>query len=269
MKRRTLALLLCLLLILPVLAGCTEKRDEESDLTVPAKPVISLYPEGDTAEEDSEEEPEPSSPATDVVDAKPVIYLYPEEEYPVADYAAAKPVVYAYPSEPLAVSVRLEYEGELTVTYPAYGDGWEVLAYPDGTIIDRDGKEYSYLFWEGESDTEYDLSKGFCVAGADTAEFLQETLAAIGLTPREYNEFIVYWLPKMQDNAYNLITFQTDCYTEAAKLIIDPAPDSLLRVFMVWQALDKPVEIPAPAPFTGFEREGFTVVEWGGCELTD
>ena len=47
-------------------------------------------------------------------------------------------------------------------------------------------------FWEGENNTDYDFSKGFCVAGADTADFLREKLAEIGLTPREYNEFIVY-----------------------------------------------------------------------------
>ena len=45
-------------------------------------------------------------------------------------------------------------------------------------------KEYSYLFWEGVSNAEYDLSKGWCVPGDETAEFLQETLAALGLTPK-------------------------------------------------------------------------------------
>ena len=89
----------------------------------------------------------------------------------------------------------------------------------------------------GENNTDYDFSKGFCVAGADTADFLREKLAEIGLTPREYNEFIVYWLPKMQDNPYNLISFQSEAYTDAAKLDIDPTPDSVLRVFMAWKPL--------------------------------
>ena len=75
-------------------------------------------------------------------------------------------------------------------------NGWPVTAEPDGTLYDEAGNEYSYLFWEGEDNTDYDFSKGFCVAGADTADFLRETLAEIGSTPREYNEFIVYWLPK-------------------------------------------------------------------------
>ena len=141
-----------------------------------------------------------------------------------------------------------------------------MTAYPDGTLLDAEGNEYSYLFWEGVSDTEYDFSKGFCVAGEDTADFLRETLAEIGLTPEEYNEFIVYWLPQMQGNAYNLISFQQERYTQTAKLEITPAPDSMLRVFMAWKPLEQPQEIEAQE-FAPFRREGFTVVEWGGTEV--
>ena len=90
--------------------------------------------------------------------------------------------------------------------------------------------------------------------------------AEIGLTPREYNEFIVYWLPKMQDNPYNLISFQSEAYTDAAKLDIDPTPDSVLRVFMAWKPLHRAQNIE-PQTFASFERNGFTVVEWGGCEV--
>ena len=114
----------------------------------------------------------------------------------------AKPVIYLYPEQETTVSVSLDYAGTLTATYPAYENGWTVTAEPDGTLYDENGNEYSYLFWEGENNTDYDFSKGFCVAGADTADFLREKLAEIGLTPREYNEFIVYWLPKMQDSTW-------------------------------------------------------------------
>lgn len=179
---------------------------------------------------------------------------------------AEKPVIYLYPEQKTAVSVSLDYAGTLTATYPAYEDGWRITAEPDGTLYDENGNEYSYLFWEGENNTDYDFSKGFCVAGADTADFLREKLAKIGLTPREYNEFIVYWLPKMQENPYNLISFQSERYTDTAKLDIDPEPDSVLRVFMAWKPLSKPQTIE-PQTFTPFARDGFTVVEWGGCEM--
>ena len=179
---------------------------------------------------------------------------------------AEKPVIYLYPEQKTAVSVSLDYAGTLTATYPAYENGWTVTAEPDGTLYDENGDEYSYLFWEGEDNTDYDFSTGFCVAGADTADFLREKLAEIGLTPREYNEFIVYWLPKMQDNPYNLISFQSEAYTDAAKLDIDPTPDSVLRVFMAWKPLHRAQNIE-PQTFTPFARDGFTVVEWGGCEV--
>ena len=180
---------------------------------------------------------------------------------------AEKPVIYLYPEKAEEVSVWLDYDGELTCTYPAYEDGWHVIARPDGTLQDlRDGQEYSYLFWEGAADAQYDMSTGFVVKGDDTAVFLQEKLSELGLTPAEYNEFIVYWLPKMQENPWNLITFQTDAYTSQAELRIEPEPDSIIRVFMAYQALEKPVTVPEPV-LRSVPRKGFTVVEWGGTEV--
>ena len=180
---------------------------------------------------------------------------------------AAKPVIYLCPEEETAVTVRLELDGTLTSTYPDYGDSWRVLAAPDGTLTDPEtGRTYYCLFWEGESGAEYDFSSGFCVAGEDTAAFLEGVLAQLGLTEREANEFIIYWLPRMEGNPYNLISFQTDVYTDAARLTIDPAPDTLIRVFMAWKGLDKPVEVE-PQSLSAPERTGFTAVEWGGTEI--
>ena len=182
------------------------------------------------------------------------------------EYKEEKPVIYLYPTEVTRVGVRLDYDGELTSTYPAYGDGWSVTAAPDGTLTDEAGQTYNYLYWEGASKNEYDFSQGFCVPGEDTAAFLEEALAKLGLTRREANEFIVYWLPRMEPNPYNLISFQSDAYTDHARLTVSPEPDSLLRVFMAWKPLDAPVAIQ-PQAFPAFERTGFSVVEWGGAEM--
>ncbi len=190
------------------------------------------------------------------------IFLYEKakDEYEVVP---EKPVIYLYPNEELEVSVKLDFDG-ITCTYPEYKeDGWNVTAYPDGILTDEDGKQYSYLFWEGKTKADFDFSEGFCVKGSDTAEFLRWALSEQGLTPKEYNEFIVYWLPLMQDNAYNIISFQGDIYEQIAPLSITPAPDNIKRVFMAYYPSDSEKEIP-PQTLTGFDRSGFTVVEWGG-----
>lgn len=180
----------------------------------------------------------------------------------------AKPVLYLYPEKAMDVTVQLELKNtRFSCTYPDYGSGWHVKARPDGTLTNyADRKEYSYLYWELDGALQYDFSSGFVVPGKDTANFLQKTLARMGLTPREYNEFIVYWLPRMQNNKYNLISFQTATYTDNVKLNISPKPDSVLRVAMSYKPLDKFMVVPAQS-FAPFERKGFTVVEWGGEEV--
>ena len=174
-----------------------------------------------------------------------------------------KPVIYLYPEKEQEVNVKLDLDGKFTFTYPEYNNGWNVTAKPDGTII-SDGKEYSYLFWEGLMPTfKPDFKEGFVVKGSDSAEFLRETLSQMGLTPKEYNEFIVYWAPKLQENEYNKIYFAEDDYTDEAKLEINPKPDSILRVFMVYEKADENTVLPKQE-IKPFERKGFTVVEWGG-----
>ena len=190
----------------------------------------------------------------------PTVYF--EEE-------AKKPVIYLYPEQETDVHVELELtESELNTTYPKYNDGWDVVAYPDGTLVNKaDGTHHRYLFWDSVNcRTRFDFSRGFCVAGSDTERFLKEKLTYIGLTEDEMNEFIVYWLPLMEHNAYNLISFQGDAYTNSAKLTVTPAPDSECRIFMAYVPLENAVEIE-PQQLETFERKGFAVVEWGGVEI--
>ena len=179
--------------------------------------------------------------------------------------AKKKPIIYFYPEAPTKCSLKLTLDGRLTCTYPLAENGrWEnFTAYPDGTLIFPDGKEYYALYWEGLQTTAWDFSSGFCVRGEDTAEFLEWALAEQGLTPREANEFIMYWLPLMQENLYNVISFQKSAYTDNALLEIDPKPETLIRVFMAYYPSFEEVEI-APQEFESVTRCGFTVVEWGG-----
>lgn len=182
--------------------------------------------------------------------------------------APEKPVIYLYPESETEVSVKLEFDGKLLTTDPDYGEGWTVTASPDGTLTAADGKTYPYLFWEGQMREGLALTEGFCVPGAETEAFLREMLPKLGLIPAEYEEFIEYWLPRMEGNAYNLIRFCGEDYTDRAKLTVSPQPDSVIRVFMAYRGSDGFVDIPAQIIETP-AREGFVLVEWGGCELSE
>ena len=181
----------------------------------------------------------------------------------------AKPIIYLYPKQEQNISVKLDIKAKLTITYPPYNNEWKVKAFPNGKIINlADNKEYSYLFWEADYSNNWKIENlnGFVVKGEDTAVFLQNILSEIGLLPKEYNEFIVWWLPKMKNNRYNFIHFSGKEYQEIAKLIINPKPDSILRVFMVWKVLENKIEV-VEQKIENFERKGFSVVEWGGTEI--
>lgn len=216
--------------------------------TVPQKEVDELLTETDnriTYEKENIEKPNPET-------AKPVIYLYPEQE--------------------TKVNVQLTFNGTLTSTYPTLPpEGWTVTAQPDGTLTDEEGRSYRYLFWEGVADVDWKQDSGFLVKAEDTREFLEQSLTQLGLNELEQNDFITYWLPKLEKNGESFVTFAAEQYTDNAVLTVTPQPDSVLRVQMLISKVDdsnraafqKLPEQELPR----FEREGFVLVEWGGTDL--
>lgn len=185
----------------------------------------------------------------------------------INDTKELKPMIYLYPEKEQRVSVSLDYNGKFTHVYPSFSANttWQVTAEPDGTIL-CNNREYYALFWEGVKEKTYKTDKGFCVKGSDTEKFLEEKLETLGLNHREINEFIVYWLPQMEDNPYNIITFQDRAYTNDAKLTVVPKEDTMIRVFMTWYPSAKPIDI-REQKLSSMKRQGFTVVEWGGARI--
>lgn len=186
------------------------------------------------------------------------------------DMKEEKPVIYIYPEKITQVEVTLDFDNIL-VTWPEFKEGqnsWKIEAHPGGLLKDlATGRTYNSLFWEGHNvhSSDSDWNKSWSVSGKETGEFLRKILLQKGLTEQETNEFIIYWLPRMKNNAYNQITFLEEIYNERNPLIITPKPDSLLRICMVFRALDKPMQTSAPE-IKPFKRKGLCVVEWGGVE---
>ena len=187
---------------------------------------------------------------------------------PTEDY---KPIIYLYPREEAEVTVKVGHPEKLTHTYPKYKDGWHVLANPNGDLTDlKTGRNLYALYWEGQNTTTKEITEGFVVKGSDTISFLEEKLAQLGLNEREAEEFIIYWLPKLENHPYNLIRFESlEQQNANMPLNITPKPDTLIRVLMEYKPLKDKIDLPEQTLSPTPTRTGFTVVEWGGTELNE
>ena len=177
---------------------------------------------------------------------------------------ARKPVLYLYPTEETKVKVTFEHPELLTTTYPKFNNEWNVLVKPNGDMYDKDGKYYYALYWEEEYNNKVDFSEGFYVTKDNAISFLEDKLSTIGLNDRERNEFIMYWLPILEKNDKSLVYFElTDSKQAYNELIIEPKPDSLLRLTMHVKKVNKKTNIKEQVIPT-FDRKGFVAIEWGG-----
>ena len=181
-----------------------------------------------------------------------------------------KPIIYLYPKEDTQVSVKLGNEDKITCSYPTYtSGGWNVLAKPTGDLIDlNSGRNLYSLYYECDNSAQYTIKNdGFVVESEKLVEFLEEKLSILGLTEREAEEFIVYWLPKLQANKYNYIRFATmDEINQNMPLEFSTNPDTLIRVLMTYKPLEHPIDVEEQQLSTP-ERIGFVAVEWGGAQI--
>ena len=178
-----------------------------------------------------------------------------------------KPIIYLYPTKEKIVHVELWNPKNLSHTYPKYNleTWWNVIAKPNWDLIDVDTNRKLYaLYREWKSNSETNFDEWFVVAWKDIIPFLEEKLAILGLNEREAEEFIVYWLPEMENNKWNLIRFKTiEEIDKDMPLDITPIPDTVIRIMMDWKAIDEPINISEQTLVTP-ERIWFTVVEWWG-----
>jgi len=108
-------------------------------------------------------------------------------------------------------------------------------------------------------------ASGFVVAQNDVKKFFNDKLSYIGLNEKEISDFMEFWYPKFNTAPYYFVTLMTnEDFDKIAPLEIDPNPDTVIRVYMDYLPLLKPIKISEPyLPQT--TRSGFTVVEWGGA----
>lgn len=178
-----------------------------------------------------------------------------------AQAECGKPVIYLYPTQPTNVSVTVD--ALITKSEPAYGNGWNVLANPNGQLT-TGGKSYDSLFWEGTGKQYPSVTSGFVVAQNNLTSTIHSQLLQLGLNNKEASDFMAFWMPRMPKSPYVRLTwFGTKEMNKLAPLHVNPQPDTMIRIFLDFEGLNQPINIPVQhlsAPL----RQGFTLVEWGG-----
>jgi len=206
-----------------------------------------------------------------------------------------KPVIYLYPQKPTEVTVKFLQPMNFTVDIPAYAGQWDVLANPDGELKDLrpevtdcnsinynlEGSRYAqkacasgiypYLYWAGQTAGTYPSpSGGWVVAKNNLQSFLEDKLTAIGLNQKEKADMAAYWVPELlAKNApyYRLSFFQAAEMDKFIPMQVNPKPDTTIRVFLDWSPLQNlPEVLPEPQVLQHLNRQGFTLVEWGGLK---
>lgn len=178
---------------------------------------------------------------------------------------AYKPIIYIYPKQEQNVKVTLGSSDKLLVSYPVYNNGWNVLAKPDGTLIDnKTNRELYSLYYESENNVNFKIeNEGFVISKDEIIPFLEEKLEILGLNPKEQEEFIIYWLPILQKNNYTYIRFATnEEINNNMSLQVEPSPDTMIRVLMIFKGLEEKINVKEQ-PLQKVTRNGYTVVEWG------
>ncbi|GJN94712.1 hypothetical protein Rhopal_007803-T1 [Rhodotorula paludigena] len=236
---------------------------------------------------------------------KPVIYLRPPAFLASAQVSLTLSPEWEFSAlYPLVEVDEDKRSGESTVA-------WTVSAERDGALVDlASGLELKYLFWEAEtthniahniahnlmddanqsvfhpSSPSLDRSNGCVLPFSSFLAHLDKTLALLSLDTSQRNDFLTYWMAHFTRicNAGQLVAFRFVAqreYERAAQLTVEPAPDVVTRVFLLFRGIDdgdasagwRSIDEVDWVEEVGVEVDKvrdeslFRVLEWGGMKV--
>ncbi len=179
-----------------------------------------------------------------------------------------KPVIYLYPTKPTSMNVSVKTSGKIVVSDPQYPNGgWKnVLANPNGNLVYQN-KNYKELFYESRVKLGFKPLNGIIISTSDLKNQLSELVYQLGLTNPEKQEFLDWWVPRL--NALNSPYILFSILDHESKEAYDhvdatPQPDTRIEFIAYFKPLDLPIAIDPLVLPARPERHGFTMVEWGG-----
>jgi hypothetical protein len=169
-----------------------------------------------------------------------------------------KPNVYLYPEVTSPVRVAIPSWKRITESDPKYPvDGWRAIAHPDGRLETPAGQR-DYLFYELTWETDrFQYEEGWCVPGRHAQASVEDAMADLGFLPNEIADFVDAWDATFPTAPWMTVYPQLE---GLSPLVIEPAPDQLLRAWFVVAAGCQPVRAPE---LPSVARVGYHASEWG------
>ncbi|KAK0492942.1 hypothetical protein EDD18DRAFT_1357324 [Armillaria luteobubalina] len=250
--------------------------------------------------------------------------IFLEHSSPMPVLRGMKPVLYLFSPLPTDALIRLSLSKawSFSVLYPdapitdseiGQSITWNVKTHEDHTLTDMStGTRVSYLFWETKTNPglppsppaspqipshairTFDPSRpqvtddnSVVLRASKAAVYLEKALTNLGLHIEARTSFITFWLPFILKHSYVAVNFLPQAsYENAAPLDVEPKPDVVIRVFMLFKRVcedeldewagglsraSKDTELWKG--IVGVDTEQmkdeklFRVLEWGGMEV--
>jgi len=173
-----------------------------------------------------------------------------------------KPNIYIYPDKLLNLNVQINFPlgGEIVKSIPQYGNGWNITVDANGLIDNK----YRFLFYESTQPDIWQKQHGWVIKKDNLESFFRENLAEYGFKGIEIDDFIEYWIPRLDQNEIYVIYPQTkEIIDRVISLEVSIQPDNLLRLHYVIKGTDKEnLNLTAPG-IEEFKRDGYFITEWG------
>ncbi|KAF6748212.1 hypothetical protein DFP72DRAFT_1074479 [Ephemerocybe angulata] len=244
-----------------------------------------------------------------------IIYLHPTTPTRVSTKLALVPEWDFSATYPVVSATETEAENEWEDTRNELD--WVVDASPNGVLKEvSSGTETSYLYWDaktayevfeqaaspppspqpGEPETfiptratlAIDESNSVVLEVAKVTPYLDRSLKALGLHVEARTSFITCWLPLLLKHEYVALRFlPQSVYERAASLTVEPTPDVVARIFMLFKSVEgdldmwsdalerSALDVSRWAGIVGVDADRmkdaglFRVIEWGGMEVVE
>ena len=223
-----------------------------------------------------------------------VPYISQQDEKDCTDCMEKKPAIYLYPEIAQKIEIKLDKTIKYKTVIPKYNKktGWVVEAEPTGIIRDLQPKftdckklpnkefgleysleacqinKYPYIYWDGVQLAKPLPNKqvGFHVKRDDIVSFLTAQADVFGMNTNEKKEFVRYWSKQMQDTDwkyFRVYFLQNEEVDNYLPISVNPVPKNSNRLQIIIRKAEKRAKIEEQK-LIPFNRDGYTLVEWGG-----